>query len=65
MLRGKVNLVEQENLVVAEALALETRGGHVVGSGGGNSYSRVDPKFWLAAPIRHAIFGCEFRRPNR
>ena len=29
--------------------------------GGGNSYSIVDPKFWLAAPIRHFIFGCEIR----
>jgi hypothetical protein len=29
--------------------------------GEGTSYDRVDPKFWLAAPIRHFIFGCEPR----
>ena len=32
---------------------------------GVTNYNRVDPKFWLAAPIRHLVFGCEFRRPNR
>jgi hypothetical protein len=28
--------------------------------GGGTSYDRVDPKFWLVEPIRHFISGCEF-----
>ncbi len=55
-----VNPVEQESLVGVEALTPETSGGCVVGSGGCKS-NRIDPKFWLAAPIRPLIFGCEPR----